>query len=409
MTALVAPPVSFADIAVARQRIAGAVLSSPCPESIPLSEATGSQIFCKLENLQRTGSFKERGARNALLLLPPEQARRGVIAASAGNHALGLAYHGGLLGVPVTVCMPEFAPLVKASTCRRLGARVIQHGRDFAQAREKADELAAAEGLAYVHGYDDPAIIAGQGTIGLELVEQVLEFDALVIPVGGGGLLAGVALAVKTLRPKVKIYGVEPEGATCFAEAMRRGHSVPCQTSATLADGLAVPEAGANAFAVAAPLLDGLVTVTEDEIALAILRIVELEKLVVEGAGASGLAALLAGKLPQVRGQRVVLPFCGGNIDPVILSRVIEKGLAADGRLARFEAVISDRPGGLARLTRLLAEAGASVRQVEHDRAFGRQDVFAVRVRCEVETRGREHLEDVVRRLKAEGIRVTAI
>ncbi len=404
-----APPVSFADIAVARQRIAGSVLPSPCPESIPLSEATGCQIFCKLENLQRTGSFKERGARNALLLLPPEQARRGVIAASAGNHALGLAYHGGLLGIPVTVCMPEFAPMVKASTCRRLGARVIQQGRDFAQAREKADELAAAEGLAYVHGYDDPAIIAGQGTIGLELVEQVPDFDALVIPVGGGGLLAGVALAVKTLRPKVKIYGVEPEGATCFAEAMRCGHSVPCQTSPTLADGLAVPEAGANAFAVAAPLLAGLVTVTEDEIALAILRIVELEKLVVEGAGASGLAALLAGRLPQLRGQRVVLPFCGGNIDPVILSRVIEKGLVADGRLARFEAVISDRPGGLARLTRLLAETGASVRQVEHDRAFGRHDVFAVRVRCEVETRGREHLEDLVRRLEAEDIRVTAI
>ncbi len=399
-------PVTFADIAVARERIAGAVLETPCPASIPLSEATGSTIFCKLENLQRTGSFKERGARNALMKLETAQAHRGVIAASAGNHALGLAYHGGLLGVPVTVCMPEFAPMIKANTCRRLGARVVLHGRDFAQAREKADELAVAQSLAYIHGYDAPDIIAGQGTIGLELLEQVPDFDAIVIPVGGGGLFAGIALAVKTLRPNVKLIGVEAEGATCFSEAMTAGKPVRSETRATLADGLAVPDAGSNAFKIAQPFMDRMVTVNEDEIALAILRIVELEKLVVEGAGAVGLAALLAGKLPELKGLRVILPFCGGNIDPVILSRVIEKGLVADGRVARFLAVISDRPGGLASLTRLLAEAGASVQQIEHDRAFAGGDVFAVRVLCTIETRGREHLEEIFTRLTREGIRV---
>lgn len=400
------PPVTFADIAVARERIAGSVLVSPCPISIPLSEAAGSTIYCKLENLQRTGSFKERGARNALAKLDPVQAKRGVIAASAGNHALGLAYHGHLLGIPVTVCMPEFAPMVKANTCRNLGARVILHGRDFASARDRANVIAADEGLAYIHGYDDPDIIAGQGTIGLEILEQVGEFDAIVIPVGGGGLLAGVALAVKTLRPAVKIYGVEAEGATCFQQALAAGKSVHCETRATLADGLAVPEAGPNAFAIAAPLVEKIVTVNEDEVALAILRIVELEKLVVEGAGATGLAAMLAGKLPELIGQSVVLPFCGGNIDPVVLSRVIEKGLVADGRIARFQAVISDRPGGLALLTKLLAHSGASVQQIEHDRAFAGADVFAVRVFCTVETRGREHLGEIFRALEKEGIRV---
>ena len=205
--------VTFADIQEARARIAGAVYVSPCPESIPLSEITGMRLFCKLENLQRTGSFKERGARNALLLLDPVAAQRGVIAASAGNHALGLAYHGRLLSIPVTVVMPRFAPLVKFNTCRRLGANVVLHGASFLEAKDHARALAAEQGLTYIHGYDDPAIIAGQGTMGLEILEQVPDVDAIVIPVGGAGLLAGIALAVKTLRPQVRIIGVEPEGA----------------------------------------------------------------------------------------------------------------------------------------------------------------------------------------------------
>lgn len=395
--------ISFADIEAARHRIAGAVCVTPCPESIPLSEAVGMRVFCKLENLQRTGSFKERGARNALLLLAPEQARRGVIAASAGNHALGLAYHGRLLGVPVTVVMPRFAPLIKVATCQRLGARVELCGASFAEARTRANELAAQHGLTYIHGYDDPAIIAGQGTLGLEILEQAPELDAVVVPVGGAGLIAGVALAIKTLRPEVRIIGVEAAGAAKLAAALAHGGPVQIQCQPTLADGLAVPDIGANAFPLIRDRLDALVTVTEDELALAILRIAELEKAIVEGAGAAGLAACLAGKLPELAGQRVALPFCGGNIDPAILSRVIEKGLVADGRLCRFSVVISDRPGGLAGLTQLIADSGASIKEIVHERAFGAGDVFAVSVVCTIETRDRAHLEEIFARLEAEG------
>jgi threonine dehydratase len=396
--------VTFADIEAARARIAGAVYVSPCPESIPLSEVTGMRVFCKLENLQRTGSFKERGARNALLLLEPAAARRGVIAASAGNHALGLAYHGRLLSIPVTVVMPRFAPLIKFNTCRRLGANVVLHGASFLEAKDHARALAAEQGLTYIHGYDDPAIIAGQGTMGLEILEQVPDVEAIVIPVGGAGLLAGVALAVKTLRPEVCIFGVEPEGACKFPAAEACGAPVEIKCHPTLADGLAVPDIGANAFPIAQSRLDGLVTVSEDEIALAILRIVELEKAIVEGAGATGLAACLAGKLPELAGKRVVLPFCGGNIDPAILSRVIEKGLVADGRLCRFSAVISDRPGGLAALTKLIADCGASVKEIVHERAFTGSDVFAVSVLCTIETRDRAHLDEIFSQLEGEAI-----
>ena len=396
--------VTFADIQSARVRIAGAVYVSPCPESIPLSEVTGMRLFCKLENLQRTGSFKERGARNALLLLDHAQAERGVIAASAGNHALGLAYHGRLLNIPVTVVMPRFAPLVKYNTCRRLGANVILHGASFLEAKDHARKLGDERGYTYIHGYDDPAIIAGQGTMGLEIVEQVPDVEAVVVPVGGGGLLAGVALAVKTLRPEVQIIGVEPESAAKFAAAVCEGAPVQITCHATLADGLAVPDIGANAFPIARDRIDKLVTVNEDEIALAILRIVELEKAIVEGSGATGLAACLAGKLPELAGKCVVLPFCGGNIDPAILSRVIEKGLVADGRICRFSAVISDRPGGLAGLTALIADTGASIKEIVHERAFTGGDVFAVGVLCTIETRDRAHLEEIFGRLDAEQI-----
>ena len=397
-------PVSFADIQSARVRIAGAVYVSPCPESIPLSEVAGMRLFCKLENLQRTGSFKERGARNALLLLDHAQAERGVIAASAGNHALGLAYHGRLLNIPVTVVMPRFAPLVKYNTCRRLGANVILHGASFLEAKDHARQLGEEHGYTYIHGYDDPAIIAGQGTMGLEIMEQVPDVEAVVIPVGGGGLLAGVALAIKTLRPEVQIIGVEPEGAAKFAAAVCQGAPVQITCHPTLADGLAVPDIGANAFPIARERIDKLVTVNEDEIALAILRIVELEKAIVEGSGAAGLAAVLAGKLPELAGRCVVLPFCGGNIDPAILSRVIEKGLVADGRICRFSAVISDRPGGLAGLTALIADTGASIKEIVHERAFTGGDVFAVGVLCTIETRDRAHLEEIFGRLDAEQI-----
>lgn len=396
------PPVQLREIQAARERIAGAVMVTPCLESIPLSELTGSRIFCKLENQQRTGSFKERGARNALLQLSAEQRSRGVIAASAGNHASALAYHGQSLGIPVTVAMPAAAPMIKISTCERLGARVIVKGDDFAAARAEADALVESEGLTYINGYDDPAVIAGQGTIGLEILEQTPEVEAVIVPVGGGGLIAGIATAIKALRPGVQIIGVESNHTTSFAAALRAGRPVTVRSRPTLADGLAVAQVGANAFALAREQVDRVISVPEDLVALSILRLLELEKNVVEGAAAVTLAALLSGKLPDLRDRRVVLCLAGGNIDPLILSRVIEKGLVADGRRFRFSAVISDRPGGLARLTRILSEGGASVTDIVHERAFSGPDVFKVHVTCTVETRDRNHQRQLLRAMNRE-------
>jgi threonine dehydratase len=396
--------ITFKDIEQARHRIKGAVYYSPCSPSIPLSEITGMEIFCKLDNLQRTGSFKERGARNALAQLASDQQKRGVIAASAGNHAQALASQGKLLGIPATVVMPKFAPLIKVNNCQKLGANVVLHGKDFGEAKARAHEIAKEKSLAYIDGYDDPAIIAGQGTMGIEIIEQVPDVDVVIIPVGGAGLLAGVSLAVKTLRPQTKIVAVEAENVASFSAALEAGKPTWIALHPTLADGLAIPQVGANGFEVARALVDQLVTVTEEQIAIAILRIVELEKGVVEGAAATPLAACLSGKLKGFGGKRVVLLFSGGNIDPNILSRIIERGLVADGRLCRFTAVISDRPGGLADLAAQIAAAGASIKQVVHDRAFGSADVSNVQVRCTVETRNHDHLAQLRAQLKSHGV-----
>ncbi len=397
---------TLAAIEAARERIAGGVYLSPCVESIPLSQLTGAHIFCKLDYLQRTGSFKERGARNALLRLSPEQMKRGVIAASAGNHAQGIAYHGGLLGIPVTVVMPQFAALVKVSNCRQLGARVVLEGADLGEARVRAEAIAASEGLAFIHPFDNADVMAGQGTMGLEILEQTPGLDAVVVPVGGGGLLSGIGTVVKALRPSMRVIGVEPHHAACLTAAIAAGHPVPVKLSPTLADGLAVPQLGALPFAVLRQVVDTVLTVDEASIALAILRLIELEKSVVEGAGAAPLAAFLAGKLDDLKGKRVVLTLCGGNIDLSMLDRVIDAGLVADGRLARFAVSISDRPGGLARLTEIIASTGASIKEIVHDRMFSGPDLFAVRVICVVETTGHPHVQRLHDALRQAGVRL---
>lgn len=401
------PDVTFADITAARDRISGGIYASPCPHSAALSEIVGCEVYCKLDYLQRTGSFKERGARNALLLLDDDQKSRGVVAASAGNHALGLAHHGQQLGVPVTVVMPTYAPLVKVTTCRSLGARVVSHGADFDDAIDHARTLVESDGLTYINGYDDAAIIAGQGTMALEVLEQVADLDAVVIPIGGAGLIAGCALAIKHVNPDIEVIGVEAENAASYSAAVIAGEPVAFDTKPTLADGLAVNRVGARAFAIARQHVDRVVTVGESAVALAILRLIEREKGVVEGAAASTLAALLDGKLDDLRGKRVALALCGGNIDPGILSEVIEKGLVADGRLTRFTATISDRPGGLAAFTAVLAEQRVSVKQITHDRAFSGADVSAVNVLCVVETRDADHVRALHEALGARSISFT--
>lgn len=401
-----AETVPLSEIVAARQRLNGAIAVTPCTESIPLSEITGCRIFCKREYLHRTGSFKERGARNALCLLSPNQARNGVIAASAGNHALGLAWHGRSLGIPVTVVMPKYAPLVKVATCRRIGANVVLHGESYDETRAVADALGREQGLTYIHPFDDLNVIAGQGTIGLEIVDQLPELDAIVIPVGGGGLLAGVATVLRALKPEVAIIGVEPENAACYSAALDAGKPVSVSTRFTLADGLAVGQAGAHTFAIGAPLVDRMVTVREDAIALAILRLAELEKAVIEGAGAAALAALFNGTLPELKGKRVAILLTGGNIDPLAHSRVIERGLAADGRIHRFDAIIGDRPGSLAHLSAILAAAGANITEIVHNRTFAGPDLSTVHVLCTVETRDRTHILEINRRLAEGGIQL---
>jgi len=398
--------VTHGDIVAAHTRIASGVVRTPCIPSPALSRITGCEVFVKLEYQQRTGSFKERGARNALLQLSDAARKGGVVAASAGNHALALAWHGRDLGIPVTVVMPRVAPLVKQARCRELGARVLIHGANIAEAKDLADKLVVDEGLAYVHGFNDAAIIAGAGTVGLEVLEDVPEVDAIVVPVGGGGLIAGVGIAVKAARGDVRVIGVEPKRAASFVEAMHAGAPRRIAMDPTLADGLAVPEVGARAFELAKGRVDRVVTVDEELISLAILRLVEMQHGVVEGAGASPLAALLSGELPELRGKRVVLLLCGGNIDPLVLARVIEHSLAVDGRLVQFSATISDRPGGLADLAATIAGTGASVQDIRHERIFGGSDVSRVRVSCVVEVRDAAHGDELQEALRAKGIRV---
>lgn len=400
--------VPLSDIMAARLRLNGAVTRTPCVESAALSELTGARIFCKQEHLQRTGSFKERGARNALSQLTPEQATRGVIAASAGNHALGLSWHGRALGIPVTVVMPRFAPLVKMARCRQFGATVVLHGDTFDEARQEADRLSAERQLTYIHPFDDPQVIAGQGTMAFEILEQVPDAEAIIVPVGGGGLLAGVATVLRALKPDLQIIGVEPANAACFAAGLASDAPVRITTRYTLADGLAVAEAGQHTLAIARPLVDRMVMIGEEELALAMLRLAELDKCVIEGAGAAGLAAFLGGHLPDLVGRRVVLLLTGGNIDPLAHSRVIERGLAADGRIYRFDVLISDRPGGLAHLSAVLAAAGANVTEIVHNRTFSGPDLSRVHVLCTVETRDRAHIAEVQQRLAENGVEIAA-
>ena len=408
MSAIMTATPTFDQVVEAARRIEGGIIRTPCVRSAALSELCGANVWCKLDYQQSTGSFKERGGRNALMQLDAGTRAKGVIAASAGNHALALAYHGRALGIAVTVVMPRFAPLVKQVRCREFGANVLVHGENIADARQRADELVASQGMTYINGFNDPHIITGAGTCGLEIFEQCPEPDAIVVPVGGGGLIAGISLVAKTLRPATKVIGVESLRCPSMSAALAAGHPVRVASESSLADGLAVPEVGPLAFEVARSRIEQVVTVSEEAITRAILRIAELEKGVVEGAGATPLAALLEGKLPQLVGRKVVLVLCGGNIDPTTLSRVIEHGLMLDGRLVQFLAVIRDRPGGLADLATAIASTGASIKQVSHERAFGEADVSKVQVLCQIEVRGPDHCEEVFHALRASDIEVVA-
>jgi threonine dehydratase len=395
--------IGIAEIDAARQRIADAIYLSPCAHSESFSRATGLKIYFKLENLQMTGSFKERGALNKLLQLAPDERARGVIAASAGNHAQGLAYHAARLGIRATIVMPETTPLIKVAQTRDHGASVVLHGQDYDEACDHAHELAAQGGLVFVHAFDDDAVIAGQGTIGLELLEQLPDIDVVIAPVGGGGLIGGVACALKERRPGVRVYGVQSERLASARVAVQSGAPVRLPAARTIADGIAVRRTGERTLPLLSRYVDDIVTVSEDELANAILLLLEREKTMAEGAGAAPLAALMNQKLDIPLGRRTAVLVCGGNIDVNVLSRIIERGLAKDGRFLKLEVRLSDRPGSLHGVVGIIASARANVLDIAHVRAFAGVELGETIVDITLETRGPDHVEEILSALRAAG------
>jgi threonine dehydratase len=401
-------PVTLADVEAARARLAGVIHETPCAYSQRLSDLTGARVFVKLENLQMTGSFKERGAANVLLQLSPAERRRGVVTASAGNHGLAVAFHAARLGVGAVIVMPEWAPLTKVTAARRQGAEVVLHGENYDEAYARAREIETERGLVFVHPFDDLRVIAGQGTIGLELAAQVPDLEAVLVPVGGGGLAAGTAVAVKGRKPGVEVIGVQADEVAAMKAAWASGERVTVPSAPTIADGIAVRRAGEHTLALCRQWVDQIVSVSEEEIANAILLLLEIEKTVVEGAGAVPLAALVNKKVAGA-GKTVALVLSGGNIDVNLISRIIERGLVKDGRLVRLAVMLRDRPGQLARLTALVAEMRANVLHILHDRAFSRARLGETEVELTLETAGREQIAAVKRHLTEAGYAVHEI
>jgi len=386
--------IAFVDIEEARERIKEQIYLSPFPHSETISRMTGSKVFFKLENLQLTGSFKERGALNRLLTLTPEETQRGVIAASAGNHGMAVAYHSRRLNIAATIVMPVTAPLIKVTRVRQYGAEGTLCGNDYDAALAEALSLSKERGLTFISAFDDPWIVAGQGTIGLELYEQNPDLEAVVVPVGGGGLIAGIALAIKTLLPKVRVIGVQAEAVPSMKVALAEGAPKQLPPATTIADGIAVRAVGATPLELVKSFVDEIVTVSEGEIANAVLSLLEIEKTVAEGAAAVPLAALLNGKIAGA-GKNVGLIVSGGNIDMNLIARIIETGLIQDGRLGRFAVVISDRPGSLARLAMRVADLGANILQISHSRGFGEMAIGETEVELILETAGAEHIRRI--------------
>ena len=395
---------SLHDIEQAAQRLQGHLLNTPCVESRTLSQLTGAQLYLKFENLQYTASFKERGACNKLAQLSEIERQRGVIAMSAGNHAQGVAYHAQRLGIRAVIVMPRFTPGVKIERTRGFGADIVLFGDTLDESREHAVLLAQRDGMVFVHPYDDEAIVAGQGTVGLEMLQTVPELDTLVIAVGGGGLIAGIATAAKALKPGIEIIGVQTTRFPGMVNAIKGTHYP--QGTSTIADGIAVGTPGKIAQAIIAEKVDDLLLVDEGDIEQAMVMLLEIEKTLVEGAGAAGLAALL--KYPaRFAGKKVGLVLCGGNIDPLLLAAIIERGMVRAGRLARIRVGARDIPGSLAKITATVADAGANIEEVHHQRAFTMLAAQNVEIELVVQTRGRAHIVQVLAALTAAGFEAT--
>ncbi len=394
------------DVRAAAARLRGHVLETPCLASRTLGELVGCEVFLKFENLQFTASFKERGALNRLARLDARERERGVLAVSAGNHAQGVAYHARRLGIPATIVMPRFAPAVKVDNTRRFGAEVVLAGDTFDEARAHGLRLAVERGLTLVHPYDDPDVIAGQGTIGFEMLAQQPAIDTLVVAVGGGGLIGGIAVAARSVRPGIRIVGVQSERFPAVWNALHGG-SLDCG-QATIADGIGVRVPGALTLPIIRRSVDDVLLVGEGDIELAILALLEIEKTVVEGAGAVGLAALMRHR-ERFAGRRVGLVLCGGNIEPLVLAEIIERGMARSGRLARLAVDVRDVPGALAGVAALLGSLGANIEQVRHQRTFTDLSVERVRIEVVLHTRGEAHVGEILAALAAAGHRAERI
>ena len=387
-------------IETARARIREGIVETGTAKLHVLSDVVGATVRMKSEFRQRTGSFKDRGALNKLLLLPEEARSRGVVAASAGNHAQALAYHAARLGVPCSIVMPTTAPLIKVTNTREYGATVIQVGHTLSDGMGEVERLMSEEGLELVHPFDDPDVIAGQGTMGMELMEQVPEVNTIVVPIGGGGMISGIAMWVKSVRPDVRVIGVEAAASPTAYASIRAGSPVYIEPSETLADGIAVKQLGKWTFPIVQELVDDVVLVNERQIAEAVFFLIEREKVVIEGGGAVPAAAVLAGLVDVNPGDEVVCVLSGGNIDVNIISRLINAGLWRDGRVVQFRVTVRDRPGYLNELTGVVAEQGANILDIEHRRAYGDISVGDVEILIRAETRGREHVSEIVQRLR---------
>jgi len=396
--------ISHADIAAAARAIAGAVVDTPADGSRTLSAITGAEIALKFEMFQFTGAFKERGALNKLLSLSAEERAGGVVAMSAGNHAQAVAYHAGRLAIPVTIVMPEGTPFTKVRNTEKLGATVVLEGATLFEATDAARRLEAEHGYSFIHPFDDPLIMAGQGTLALEFLRDFPDLDILAVPIGGGGLISGIAAAAKQIKPEIRILGVQTEAYPAMQAALEGRAVTPGQM--TVAEGIAVKTPGKLTQQIVRALVDDILVVSESKIEDAIDSLMEVEKVVVEGAGAAGLAAVL--QFPELfRGKRVGLPLCGGNIDPRTLSFCVMRGMVRDGRISRLRVTTLDLPGALAKVTGVVAEAGGNIVEVYHQRQFAAAPVKYTEIELVIETKDRAHSDKLVAALEAAGFEVT--
>jgi threonine dehydratase len=408
--------VNLRDIQSALVRVRQSIDVSPCTRSETFSELTRNSIYLKLENRQRTGAYKERGALNKLLSLTADERSQGVIAASAGNHAQAVAYHAAHLGIRATIVMPLATPLIKVSATRGYGGDVVLHGANYDEAYEEAMRLSAQQRLSFVHAFDDDAVIAGQGTLGLELLEQHPDLEAVVVPIGGGGLIGGIGCALKETNPRIQVIGVQPARLPSVKVALSEGKPVTLPSAVTIADGIAVRRVGERTLPLIQKYVDDIVTVEEEEIANAVLLLLEREKTLAEGAGAAGLAALVNRRIrmiddsmtresttPEKRGKKVVAIVSGGNIDVTLLARIIERGLVKDGRLVRLRVHLPDYPGALHRLTGILAEHRANIVETSYDRAYHNVNLGDTAIDITMETRGPDHIAELISALGANG------